>query len=41
VVIARVPEDTKAGRPAVVVRSNALAATPWVAALRFTGGISV
>jgi mRNA-degrading endonuclease toxin of MazEF toxin-antitoxin module len=36
VVIVRVPEDTKAGRPAVVIRSNALAATPWVAVLPFT-----
>jgi mRNA-degrading endonuclease toxin of MazEF toxin-antitoxin module len=36
VAIARVPEDTKAGRPVVVIRSNALAATPWVAVLPFT-----
>jgi mRNA interferase MazF len=36
VVIVRVPEDTEAGRPAVVIRSNALAATPWVAVLPFT-----
>lgn len=37
--IAHVPEDTKAGRPAVVVRSNALAATPWVAVLPFTSDL--
>ena len=36
VVIVRVPEDAKAGRPVVVIRSNALAATPWVAVLPFT-----
>lgn len=36
VVVVRVPEDTKPGRPAVVIRSNALAATPWVAVLPFT-----
>jgi mRNA-degrading endonuclease toxin of MazEF toxin-antitoxin module len=39
VVIARVPEDTRAGRPAVVIRSNALAATPWVAVLPFTSDL--
>jgi hypothetical protein len=39
VVIARVPRDTKAGRPAVVIRSNALAATPWVAVLPFTSDL--
>jgi len=39
VVIARVPEDTKAGRPAVVIRSNALAATPWVAVLPLTSDL--
>lgn len=32
----RVPEDTKAGRPAEAMRSNALAATRWVAVLSFT-----
>ena len=39
VVIARVPRDTKAGRPAVVIRSNALAATPWAAVLPFTSDL--
>lgn len=39
VVIARVPEDTKSGRPAVVIRSNALVATPWVAVLPFTSDL--
>ena len=39
VVIARVPEDTRAGRPVVVIRSNALAATPWVAVLPFTSDL--
>lgn len=39
VVIARVPEDAKAGRPVVVIRSNALAATPWVAVLPFTSDL--
>jgi mRNA interferase MazF len=36
VVIVQLPEDNKAGRPAVVIRSDALAATPWVAVLPFT-----
>jgi mRNA-degrading endonuclease toxin of MazEF toxin-antitoxin module len=41
VVIARVPEDPKGGRPAVVIRSNALAATPWVAVLPFTSDLDI
>jgi mRNA interferase MazF len=36
VVIVQLPEDNKAGRPAVVVRSDALVATPWAAVLPFT-----
>jgi len=30
------PEDSKAGRPALVIRSDALAMTSWVATLPFT-----
>jgi len=36
VVIARMPNDGKAARPALVIRSDALAATDWVALLPFT-----
>jgi mRNA-degrading endonuclease toxin of MazEF toxin-antitoxin module len=39
VVITQLPEDSKAGRPAVVVRSDALAATPWAAVLPFTSNM--
>jgi mRNA-degrading endonuclease toxin of MazEF toxin-antitoxin module len=39
VVIVQLPEDNKAGRPAVVVRSDALAATPWAAVLPFTSDL--
>ena len=41
IVIARVPEDKKAGRPALVIRSDALMMTPWVAALPFTSELDV
>ena len=34
--IARVLEDNKAGRPALVIRSDALMMTPWIATLPFT-----
>jgi mRNA interferase MazF len=36
IVIARVLEDNKAGRPALVIRSDALMMTPWIATLPFT-----
>ena len=41
IVIARVPEDNKAGRPVLVIRSDALHMTPWVATLPFTTDLDV
>jgi mRNA-degrading endonuclease toxin of MazEF toxin-antitoxin module len=35
-IIARMPQDRKAGRPALVIRSNTLTMTDWVAVLPFT-----
>jgi hypothetical protein len=36
IVIARVLEDNKAGRSVLVIRSDALMMTPWIATLPFT-----
>ena len=36
IVVARAPEDNKPGRPVLVIRSDALNMTPWVATLPFT-----
>ena len=41
IVIARVPEDNKAGRPVLVIRSDALMMTPWVATLPFTSDLDL
>jgi mRNA interferase MazF len=39
IAVARVPEDNKAGRPVLVIRSDALWMTPWVAALPLTADL--
>jgi mRNA interferase MazF len=36
IVIARAPEDNKAGRPVLIIRADALIMTPWFATLPFT-----
>lgn len=36
VVISRLLDDTRAGRPGVVIRADSLARTPWAAVLPFT-----
>jgi mRNA interferase MazF len=36
IAIARVLEDNKAGRPVLIIRSDALMMTPWIATLPFT-----